>query len=380
MAKIIINTTAVRNNGDIALIFALEDALQQRGHDVTFATPHPNALFAIQKRKNACAEVLGYKFKIFRHRFFSDLSAILLLIFSKPYRQADAIIGAPGGYINSYYGFSWRRAIYRWSHVFGKRTAIYAQSIGPLNEHDLKGLKHFTHEVDVLMTRDQLSEINAKSAGFAGQKLVASIDGIFLSTPKVSSISPESNTIAISVREWHHDQRDSDHFKEMIFSLSKLILSNDFSIEFISTCQGIENYHDDSRLALDIADLIRARLGAEVPVSVNTQALSLLGLKEKIQGYRAVVGTRLHMCLLAMMNGVPAFNISYEAKGIESYKYLGLDQFSIDYNEDLAQAKQRFIEFLDNEGVIRKKLPSIMEAHHYRACSDFNLFTARLGI
>ncbi|MFO5361513.1 polysaccharide pyruvyl transferase family protein, partial [Salmonella enterica subsp. enterica serovar Stanley] len=55
-------------------------------------------------------------------------------------------------------------------------------------------------------------------------------------------------------------------------------------------------------------------------------------LQALIRQYDFIIGTRLHMCLLAWINNVPAFNISYEEKGRESYRYLGLDAYTIDFN------------------------------------------------
>lgn len=380
MANIIINTTAVRNNGDVALIFALEAALINRGHSVKFATPHPDVLFQIQGRKNSCREVLGYGFKIFQNRFLSDLSALALLLFSNPYRRSDVIIGAPGGYINSYYGFTWRRAIYRWAHRFGKKTAIYAQSVGPLNEIDYQGLQSFTKNVDLLMTRDELSERTARSAGFTSDRIISSIDGFFLSSPQISPISSSSKTIAISVREWRHDGRNVDRYIDTISQLTEALLTRGFSIEFISTCQGIKNYIDDSQIAARIVNRLQLKHGKETPISVTPHSFSLEELKSRLSGYRIVIGTRLHMCLLALMSGVPAFNISYESKGRECYQYLGLQDYSIDYDTDPTIATQQLAEFLVNESKIREQLPSLMKANHRRAREDFELFAMRLGL
>lgn len=380
MANIIINTTAVRNNGDVALIFALEAALITRGHSVKFATPHPDILLHVQGRKNACKEVLGYGFKIFQNRFFSDLSALALLLFSSAYRRSDIIIGAPGGYINSYYGFTWRRAIYRWAHRLGKKTAIYAQSVGPLNEIDRQGLHLFSQNIDILMTRDELSERTARSVGFSSDRLIASIDGFFLSQPHTSATSSSSKIVAISVREWRHDGRNVDLYVDMISQLTEALLRRGFSIDFLSTCQGIKNYIDDSQIAASIASNLQLKHGKAIPVSVIPHSFSLDELKSRLSNYRMVVGTRLHMCLLALMSGVPAFNISYESKGRECYQYLGLQDCSIDYCTDPTTAIQQFTEFLDNESNIRKQLPSLMKNSHQRALEDFELFATRLGL
>lgn len=380
MADVIINTTAVRNNGDVALVVTLGEALERRGHRVRYATPHAGHMRRVQARSNVCAEVAGYHAALFRRPFFADLAAVFCLVFLAAYRQADAIIGAPGGYINSYYGFDWRRAIYRWAHRFGKKTAVYSQSVGPLDERDRRGLASFGRHVDLLVARDELSRQTALSAGFPSARLLSSVDAIFLRRPAPSPASAGSRIVALSVREWTHDGRDVESYVEMMCRLAQAVLARGFEVEFLSTCQGVPGYVNDAAVASVIAGRLRQRLGAPVPVRVNGDALRFEELADRLRTYRMVIGTRLHMCLLALLAGVPAFNISYESKGRECYAYLGLGEFSIDYNEDAEMAVAKLDRFLAEEDRTRGRLPAILAEQHERATGDLEQFLARLGL
>jgi polysaccharide pyruvyl transferase WcaK-like protein len=83
---------------------------------------------------------------------------------------------------------------------------------------------------------------------------------------------------------------------------------------------------------------------------------------------------------LALISGVPAFNISYESKGQECYEYLGFKEFSVDYNAEHHVAESRLRKFLDSETAIRNQLPEILQKQNMRAQKDFDSFLSRLGL
>lgn len=89
------------------------------------------------------------------------------------------------------------------------------------------------------------------------------------------------------------------------------------------------------------------------------------------------LGTRLHMCILSMLSGVPAFNISYEVKGRECYKMMGLSQYSIDYNtgpEKGLIAVGQFINNIDklrNTFDIKVREMQIEAEKHFRYMIDY---------
>jgi len=61
------------------------------------------------------------------------------------------------------------------------------------------------------------------------------------------------------------------------------------------------------------------------------------------------------MCLLSWINQIPAFNISYEEKGRESFKYLGISQFSVDFNShSITKELQLFLNMTDKEKIFNK--------------------------
>ena len=99
---------------------------------------------------------------------------------------------------------------------------------------------------------------------------------------------------------------------------------------------------------------------------------------KKLEEYEFVVGTRLHMCITSVTKNIPAFNISYEVKGKECYEYLGLSDYSIDYNEDSEKALIRFNNFIYSSDKIREHLKKIIPKIHIEALDDFNFFIHKI--
>lgn len=379
MAKFLINNTALRNNGDVALVQSLSNALVRNGHQVLVATSYEDYAKQVDAAEEFCTEVAGYKIRYFQRKLLASSAAIFLLLINKKYRTCDVILGAPGGYINSFYGIGWKLAIYKWAKVFGKKTAIYSQSIGPLNVLDQNILHDSQRYLNLLVVRDDYSYQAAVDAGFHTQNMLLTEDAIFLECPVFSAESVSSKTVLFSVRQWDYEARDLDAYILLVRKLVELVLSRGFRVEFVSTCQGVTGYIDDANLAKTIVNqMLKENPSADV--LIDAAYLSLDALKLKISRSHLVVGTRLHMCLLAMTSGVPAFNLSYEVKGRECYKYLGLTAYSIDYNELPTNATQQLLQFLDKETEIRATLPPLMQERHQAANEQLMVFLNKLGV
>lgn len=377
MAAFLINNTALRNNGDVALVRSLGHALRDRGHKVTIAgstsPPGGKQICGLP----VCPDVAGYRWSAFRVPFLADLAALARLLGDASYRNADVLVGAPGGYLNSFYGFRWKLRIYRWARSRGRKTAIYSQSVGPLRDRERTRLREAGSFLDALVVRDGRSLETAVQAGFPIDNLQLTDDAAFLSAPRVSARSRSSNKVLFSVRDWKHEGRDSGRYDALMHGLLQVVLSRGFEVQFLSTCQGIAGYVDDSRVADRIVGTFT---GDRRRVTVCHERLSLEELEERIDSARLVVGTRLHMCLLAMLAGVPAFNVSYETKGIECYTYLGLADYSVDYNAAPAAAARQLEGFLDASEQLRERVVAEVAMRHQAANSQLDRFLASIGI
>jgi polysaccharide pyruvyl transferase WcaK-like protein len=154
--------------------------------------------------------------------------------------------------MNSYYGLKKCLLPLIQAKKTNKKTAVYSQSVGPLNESDRNLLNQYSQFIDTILVRDSFSKKCIDSTR-CNSKILQTKDAAFLLEPRVS-IAKNSKLVAVSVRSWKHDSRNMEQYYALIQKLCKKLLDKGFDIEFISTCQGIKDYVDDSKTASLICD------------------------------------------------------------------------------------------------------------------------------
>jgi polysaccharide pyruvyl transferase WcaK-like protein len=376
MKTIIISSSIPVNNGDAALVFSLGDAFTAKGFEVIYSTYYYHDVQKLYPQKKFISEIIDY-------RFLKKIPWLKPFFIKMRFKQwikstgAIAIVSAPGGYINSYYGFKHVTTLMKKAKSTGLLTGIYAQSVGPLNEKDGVLLKRMAKNIDFLLARDSFSVNQLKKIDYPESKYALVEDGAFLIKPDFIKKN-KSKTIAISVRRWKHDNRSEHSYRELIINLAMQSVKRGFSVEFISTCQGLPGYVDDAEFAKEIYDELPADI--QQNSSVDSNYYDFYQFCEKIKDYRLVIGTRLHMCILSLLKGIPALNISYEIKGKECYTYLGLENYTIDYNETTESGVSTYLAFIDSEEEIKKHLHKVITAQHQTALENFNLFIEKVGL
>lgn len=348
--KILIDNAVPLNVGDAALVFALESNLRDR-NTVEFSTLKVEKVSSIYPDYKWYKSFLNKKIYnlLWRVKFvWKFLIFLRLTIFKNEYKDSNVIISAPGGYIHSYYGIEQRMFIlYVCKKYLKKRVGIYSQSIGKLNNRDKKILFKYGKDLDFIYVRDELSFKRINNFGNFNNVTLTK-DAAFMLPSYRRKISNE-RIIGISVREWDVEGRSTKEYTNMMEKIVRHLLNKGYKIEFISTCQGIEGYIDDSVLAESIVK--KMGLQNNNNVMVDKEFNDLEKLRDKLRNYHAVIGTRLHLCILSMLTNIPALNISYEEKGMEVYRYLGLEKFTIDYNDkgDFLSTLEKFLIFAETD-------------------------------
>lgn len=348
--KILIDNAVPLNVGDAALVFALENNLRDR-NTVEFSTLKVEKVSSIYPDYKWYKSFLNKKIYNLLWRVKSVWKFLIFLrltIFKNEYKDSNVIISAPGGYIHSYYGIEQRMFIlYICKKYLKKRVGIYSQSIGKLNSRDKKILFKYGKDLDFIYVRDELSFKRINSFGNFNNVTLTK-DAAFMLPSYRRNILNE-RIIGISVREWDVEGRSTKEYTNMIEKIVTHLLNKGYKIEFISTCQGIEGYIDDSVLAESI--IKKMGLQNNNNVMVDKEFNDLEKLRDKLRNYHAVIGTRLHLCILSMLTNIPALNISYEEKGKEVYRYLGLEKFTIDYNDkgDFLSTLEKFLIFAETD-------------------------------
>lgn len=377
--KILLTNGYAVNNGDMALVIALYLSLKKKNYAVSIATFHYEFLKEQYPELPLVRELLDYKFPV-GATFVKKIYLKLNFIFNKKYRSFDAYIGSPGGYMNSYYGLKKCLLPLIEAKKINKKTAVYSQSVGPLNKRDINLLNLYSNFIDVLLVRDQFSRICVDNTD-CNSKIIQTKDAAFLLEPRESNLK-NNKLIGVSVRSWKHDNRNMEAYYELIQLYCERILENGFDIEFISTCQGVPDYVDDSKTASIIEGKILQKtpeysMRVKVDTSFHTyfELMNILNTR-----YTFVIGTRLHMCILSLINGTPAFNISYEIKGKECYSYLGLEDYTIDFNASKNEALTKLDLFIENNRIIKQNLFDTVLAIHKESQDDLDLFLKTLNI
>ena len=374
--QLIINNVVPLNNGDVALFYSLYTKLMDVGFEVKIATYYYKLAKELYPNIPFVEEIGQHKIFI-KLPFLKPFVLPILFLFSKHYRAADVIIGTPGGYINSNYNIKNSLSIYKIARFFGKKSLIYSQSVGPLNKKDARFFKKLMdRSISFIFVRDQFSFDVLTDLDISKDKFKLTKDAAFLLDFKENK-SSKLKKIAISVREWNFDRRNKTAYIKMMHAFIKECINSGFTIDFLSTCQGLKNYKDDSILAQEIYKDLDVASKKKVNVLSNYYVFD--DFYKKLEEYEFVIGTRLHMCITSLTKNIPAFNISYEVKGKECYNYLGLSNYSIDYNEDPEKALTLFTNFINKTDEIREHLKIIMPKINEESKADFNYFVQKIN-
>ena len=356
--KILIENAVPLNNGDAALIFAIGNRFEEKDDEVFYSTFNSKKVRSKYPSEKWINSPLNSK--ISRLPFIGFIYIFLKVLLSKKYRKFDAIIAAPGGYINSYYGFKRKlQLLYMYKLLLKKKIYIYSQSIGPLNKRDEENLKRYIGRFDLIFVRDSVSKERVTKLGDF-KNVLQTKDAAFLLKP-ISKKNVSSNKVAISVREWKHDSRNEKDYIDLIKEMIKYLVESGYEVTFLSTCQGESDYTNDAIMAQKIYNKLDRNL--KIKVTIDKEYYNLSELRKKLTEYKFVVGTRLHMCILSWLSGTPAFNISYEEKGKECYKYLGLARYTMDYNskENVVEKISPFFNL--NETELQEIFSKVSDVH-----------------
>ncbi len=367
--NILLVNAVLTNNGDVAITLALYFRLIKAGFNVTIASHHYKKI----RKEYWGLPLIADVGSSFLYRKLPQLKRVFKPFhydLKKEFNDADAIIAVPGGFMNSYYDFNNLMEFFKFCVGRGKRLGVYANSFGPFSSLDKELFSKNANVFHVLMARDSRSIAELAGMGVDSGIYFESNDAVFLLDQKTNT--SKGKKVAISVREWKKDDRNMKQFIVMMTAFVFELLDQGYSIEFLSTCQGKEGYIDDSILATRIAE----NLGTEVKnqIVVDRNYYNLESLRSKLVEYDVVIGTRLHMFLLSLNSGTPAFNISYEFKGKEAYDYLGFENYSVDFNDDIKTSLSKIKEFLLHKEKIKELLPQLMLSQKIESEKGFKKF------
>jgi colanic acid/amylovoran biosynthesis protein len=229
-----------------------------------------------------------------------------------------------------------------------------------------------------VLLRDERSRRHLIDIGADSGNIQIVADAAFaLSSPPRKAPS-ERLKVAVSVRDWPHAEGDpsvvNHRYREAVAAaVETLVRSHDAYVTFLSTCQGVPEYWvDDSRVADDIVE--RLPVDVREHVEVDHEFHTPSALVERLTDVDLVVGTRMHMLILALVAGAAVFPVAYEFKTRELSERLGLGDWVQDFEavdrETLPLAVDRFVLALPE---VRARLGSRVAAERASAADTGRL-------
>lgn len=284
--------------------------------------------------------------------------------------DADIVISTGGTYLVEQYDLRSRMFSFFLARLTGKPTFLYTQSMGPFKKKYIKWfLPIVLKRVNHVFLRDARSQEYLKTI-MPNVPSTVCHDVVFDFDHPLRSfnVDEERPLILVSVRAWNKFGNRSEDEGRNIFhqsiadALANLIRKRNVNVLFVSTCQGLENYHfDDSKTA----KLVYERLPKECQsaVAINTEFHrpdELVGLLSKSS---FVISTRMHMAILSIISKIPVFAIAYEFKTEELFKNLEIGDLQVSIGEIESQSfSSDLLQAFDNRGKIRATLKRALPA------------------
>jgi polysaccharide pyruvyl transferase WcaK-like protein len=293
------------------------------------------------------------RFKLFRyfHRLLGMVNlrkAILKIIplsLDKSYfeniSKADIVILAPGGYFHDYYDFEERVIVLKKILKLNQNVCIFGQSIGPIQNPSTIACFKRLKSIGVR----ESNSFNFLNKYFNNLHLSSDIAFDYINIPNVNPTKINSS-IVVNFREWGNDTQEI--IVKAISLCNYLIDEKKYILYFISTCQGIDGYVDDTKMYNVIYEKINSKNNFRV---VNKHHTPDEYIKE-ISKYEFYIGMRLHGAIMAILCNVPSFILGYEQKSKYLMQDLNLEKQEIHYSESFVKWREVIDEFISNKDFI----------------------------
>jgi colanic acid/amylovoran biosynthesis protein len=291
------------------------------------------------------------------------------------YSWADLVISTPGGFLHDHYDISATLRGFQLAQRLNKPLVLFAQSMGPFNNSETRcPVAHVLQHASLVAVRDSLSRQHITDCGVRGDHIISVPDAVFLWRKPTRSLyiakSGPARRAALCFRRWPSADRQA--YRETI-KKARLFVAHLHSrgIEeflFVSTCQGVDTYVDDSELAVRIVDGLPASLRDRC--TVNREHQHPEQMIRLLSGCDVMFSMRLHGCLLAMLGGTPAMGLAYESKTPEIFRQLGLKKYQVPFTSYATRWCECASGLLDDLDAVRAALPATldrMSASSYRA-------------
>lgn len=297
--------------------------------------------------------------------------------------DADLVVGVGGGYIREVPGMlkiidlSLTLRMLYLSHLMGKKTVLYSQSIGPFGnglQEKFAGL--VLKRMQLIITRESISRKILKKMGIKDKLILESVDAAFLA--RTQNIIPrplpdevvqiERNyagpLVGVTARDWLDRRAQCGFEKELAEALDWIAEKYEAKIVFIPQTT-VERHADDDRVVQKRIFNNMKQKNRAVFLGGSYDYQTLLSIYGSLD---FIIGTRFHSAIFALTAKVPALVIAYEHKAEGIMEDLGLRDWVVDIAKVKASMlEEKFARLCEEKDGYLDKLQATLPGYIVRA-------------
>lgn len=298
--------------------------------------------------------------------------------------NADVIVATGGGYLLTRRTVGYTLVLILQllpiviSKRLGKKVILFSQSVGPFSSSFHKWLtKKVIQNVDLIITRENISFHMLVEMGIASEKIFQSGDAAFLLSIKNESIrdkkysdivSNKRPLIGITVRGGFSNSIQTKYESVMISFVQSILNMTRGTVVLIPQCTSALHHEDDREVSLRIIKHFR---NTRRVIHIDKQ----LKLEDILSLYRRLdylVATRMHSAIFALNSRIPVLAISYEYKFEGIMNDLGLNSWVIPIQQVTSEKLQMlFKKMRQEQKIYRSKLRSVLPQYMKLSYSAF---------
>jgi colanic acid/amylovoran biosynthesis protein len=264
---------------------------------------------------------------------------------------------------------------------------LFAQSIGPFGTTAQRAaVGAVLRDASLIAVREETSRRHLADCAIDDRRVVTVPDAAFLwdppCDPRPRRAPAAARRVGLCLRRW--PRKDAEACRETIRKMRRLIrflaARGLDEFVFVSTCQGVQGYIDDSDLAVRVVAGLEAPLAEQCVVHTGHHG------PEDFMAVAATcdlfIGMRLHGCIMAMLTGTPALGLAYESKTPEIFGQLGLLACQVPFTALSSRWCYVAGRMIDDLEEWRQAVPSRMRALGQRAresLTHLDALVARAG-
>lgn len=261
----------------------------------------------------------------------------------KDYRRTDKVITCGGSFLTDSYDMT--LTLLGYDIALANQVPIYllGQSLGPFHtEQARQAVGNRLKRFNKVVVRDHQSYVTALEMGCDKNKVIEARDMAFCIETHAQPRKAKTDglTVGFSVRKWTYPtlkgQQKADAHKKYMTAICSfiehLVSQLKMNVILISTCQGDEAYSfKDHQVANDIRQMLPPSV--QSAVSVNSEFQTPETFLKNLQAIDIFVGTRMHGCIMALLQNIPTINICYEFKSRELFTDMELADYVLDIEQ-----------------------------------------------